>query len=200
MSIKPPWIKDKTVPVTFTFSHNLQASNPFVSDWVSNVYYAERARELVLVTKAGDHYLYDNVPRMEYNMLVDTAKAGGSVGNAVNNIKHRFGPSRNQGPFTFIALEAFNVTVQPTDVVSVPKSSVADRTLAVSDALAAAEALPECYGVEVVYLLGGSEQRMKTQTNPEQALRDYTAAVKTMGLKAELLRVEILYKKPDLPF
>lgn len=182
------WKRDKEMTVlksthptdvVFSYTHRLTDAGNFISDWVADVWYGERSKQLLLKTREGRNYLYNHVPQYAYNSLVEAVKKGESVGHAMNNVKLAYGPSVHDG-----------LTYKPVRFGAAEEAKVDDR-------LATTDATPECFGVEVVYLLDGKEQRMKTQTTPEKAVKDYLSAVKTMGLKAELLRVEILYQKPE---
>jgi hypothetical protein len=156
----------------FSYTHRLSEVATFSSDWVKDVYYAERAKELLVETKAGSMYTYSNVPPYVYNDLVLLAKQGGSVGSRINTLKGAYGPgtqeTHNLVPFGDVKVEAV-----PAPTVTVPKA----------------------IKTEVQFELDGQVKFMKSTKPADEALSDYLVSVESLGLNAELQAVHVYFKE-----
>lgn len=159
----------------FAYTHRL-SDEGFASSWVSDVYYAERAKELLLHTLEDKWYLYNNVPPQSYNALVGVARGGGSVGSAVDILKRTFGPGRHLD--TAIAT--------PCRVVEVPDSAVLTTQAPVN--------YPQAVRTEVHYRLDGRAVKPMVSNKPaDEALNDYMSAVSNLGLNAELRQLVVVF-------
>lgn len=179
--------KKKMTPIDFIYTHRL-SDTPFVSDWVRDLYYAEKTKELVLETTDQNTYLYTKVPVIEWNKLVNEVRLGNSVGNFVNNnIKTRY------GPYTATGLRMIPAQGRVPGQVAI---ETAAATTALNTAVVPAKpAVPDAVRTEVQYTLDGKVAFMRSTKPADEALNDYLISVSTMGLNAELEAVHIYFKE-----